>query len=122
MWILKILEQLPGVLVINIRNGKPFLLFIVLPCVPESQRGIHLLTWSSHMIFLLLKCEFPLVHTIKLRRYVQDNVFLTLLDIPLFTNIVPSTNFHVHRCELLFPERLLIGATVINIWWWCYNL
>ena len=119
--ILKLFDQLPKILVSHISNGKPWLLFLVLTIGHESQKGSQPLTWSSHIISLFLIDDFPLVQTINLRRYFQDGVLLTVIDLPVFPTIAPSTNFHVHRCELLLPEFLPSGATMINIWWWCYN-
>ena len=69
-----------------------------------SQENIcQTLTLYSHIILWFLIVEFPLVHIIKFRIYVQCGVLLTILDIPVFTNISPSTTFHVHQCEILFP-------------------
>ena len=54
---------------------------------------------------------------------VQGGIFVTALDISMFTNIATDTYFHVHSfeitkcelfliCELLLPERLPSGVTV----------
>ena len=90
-------------------------LFLVWTFGTESQRGSHPLTWYSHIVLWLRRGELPLVQTIKLRRYFQDNVFLTIIDLPIFPNIAPSTTFHVHWCELLFEQCIPNGATMINL-------
>ena len=120
-WTIKLLEQLAQILLSNVINGKPCLLFLVWIFGPKSQRVSQPLTWSSHIIFLFWRCYFPIVHTINLIRDVQDGVLLAILDILSFPNIAPSTTFHVHRCKILLPEHLLIWATMINSYWWCHN-
>ena len=68
----------------------------------------------------LKRCTFHLVKTNKFQRDVQGDVLFTILDLPVFHNIVMVTIFHVHRCELFLPKRLPSEANTIN-WWWCYN-
>ena len=46
---------------------------------------------------------------------------LPLFDIPVFPNIAPYKNSHVHGGELIFPETLLSLAAMINICLWCYT-
>ena len=120
-WNIKILEQLPEVLISNVSNVKACLLFLVWIFFPDRQKGSHPLTWYFHINTWLWKGDLPLVQTIKLRRYVQDNLLPTIIDLPLFPNIASSTTFHVQWCKIIFPECLLIGSTMINSWWWCYN-
>ena len=95
--------------------------FIVWYFSPYIKIGSQHLTCYSHIIPWFWRCDFHIIQTIKLIRYVQDDVLLTALNIPMFTNIAPSTNFHFHWCKLQFPERLPSVATMINIWCWCYN-
>ena len=116
--IFKLLDKITEILV---SNGSHFLLFIAWPFGTESQRGSQPLLWSSHIIPWFWRDDLPLVQTMKLQRNFRGDILLTVLGLPVFPNIVPSRTCHVHRCQLLFPERLPIGETVINIWWWCYN-
>ena len=78
----------------NDSNGKPCLFFLVWPFVPESQRGSQPLTWYFYIIPWLWICELPLVQTIKLRRDLQDDELIIILDLPVFPNIAPSKKFH----------------------------
>ena len=117
----KLTEQISEVLISNLSNGKLCLLLLIWTFGPESQRGSHPLTCYPHIILWLWRCDFPLVHTINLIRYFQDNLLLPLLYLPVFINIAPSTTCHAQRCKLLFAERLPGGAIMINSWWWCYN-
>ena len=64
--------------------------------------------------------QFNLVHMTKIQRYVQEDVLLTVLDLPVFPNIVTTTIINVHQYELFLPERLTIVATMINRRWY-YN-
>ena len=121
MCIFKPLEQLTEIMFSNVSDGKPYPLFLVLNFGPKGQRGNQPLTWYSHIILWLWICDLPIVKTIEIRRDFHDDVLITIIYIPVFTNISPSTTCHVHRCEHLFPERLPNGATMINSWWWCYN-
>ena len=79
----------------------------------------------NQIIFWLWICDSHIVQTNKFQQYFQGDVLLTILNLSVFPNIVTTTIFHVHRCELTKcelspPERLLIGATMINRWR-CYN-
>ena len=89
------------------------------------------LSWSSQIIFLLWRCDSHLVQTAKLQQYVQNDVIITTLDVSVFPKISTTTIFHVNSCEitkseisltydLLLPECLPIGATMINRQWF-YN-
>ena len=117
---IKLLEQLPELLISNISNGKPCFLFSW-PFSPEIQRGIHPLTWSPYVIFWLWRGEFHIVQTIKIIRDIQYNVLLAIIDLPMFPNSATYTTFHVQLCGILFPWHILSVSTMINIWWWCYN-
>ena len=116
---IKRFDELHEILFSNISNGKPWLLFLVWPFGPEIQIGSQHLTWYYHVIILFQKGELFLVHTIKPRIYVQDNVLLTILDLPGFPNISPPTACHVQRCERLFQECLTSVTNMINTYWWC---
>ena len=115
--IFKFLDRLPKILVNNVSNGKPWTLFLVWNFGPEIQKGSHPLICSSHIIPWFWRVDFPLVHTINLIRDVKDDVLLSVLDIPVFPIIAPFTTFHVHRCELIFPEHHQSGTTIINSLW-----
>ena len=94
---------------------------LVWNCGPDSYRGSPTLTWYYYIITWFWRCDFHIFQKIKLRIDVQDNVLLTVLGIPMFPYIAPSTTFHVRRYEILFVEFLLGGASMINSCWWCYN-
>ena len=102
--IIKILEKIPEVLISNVSNGKPCLLFLIWPFGTEVQRGIQPLTGSSHIIILFWRGKFPLFQTIKIIRDFQDNVFLAILDLPVFPNIAPSTTCHFRQCGIFKPR------------------
>ena len=116
----------------DISYGIPRLFAFLWPCFGlDTQRGNQTLSWSYLIMFWLWICDYNLVQTTKLQKYVQCYVLITILDIYVFTNITTTTNFHVHSCELtkcellltceiFLPERLLSGATMINRQW-CYN-
>ena len=94
---LKLLEQLPEIMFSDVSNDK-YCLFLFL--------RILVLTSIEVVIPLPgipMRGYFTIFQTINIRRYVQDNLLITIIDLPMFPNIVPSTHFHVHRCELLFP-------------------
>ena len=90
----------------------------------ESHRSSHNIYWSSHIILLSWRGGLPLLHKIKLQVNAQGDILLTVLDFLVFSKTATSTTFHVHWCEMLFPERLTSGATMINKrWGWnCYGL
>ena len=46
---------------------------------------------------------------------------LAIIYLPVFPNILPSTTCHVYQCTIIFPERLMSEAIMINIVWWCYD-
>ena len=91
----------------------------------DTHRGNQPLYRSSQIIFWLWRCDSHIVQTAKLRRDVQGDVLITILDLFVFPNITTTTKFYVHRCELskcelLLPERLTSGSTMINKRW-CHN-
>ena len=78
--------------------------FLVWPFCPEFHRGSQNITWYSHITLWFWRGEFTLFQTINIRRYVQDNVFLTILDLPVFPNIAPSTTCHFRQCGIFKPR------------------
>ena len=122
----KVLDNLWNILHTDISDNMPrIFVFIWTSNGLETQRGNQPLYWYSQIIFWFWRCDFCIVHTAKFQRDVQGDVLLTILNLPMFPNILTSTIFHVHRCELTrcelsLPERLPRVATMIN-GRWCYN-
>ena len=92
----------------------PFPLFIIWPLyVTYIQRGSWSITWSSPIIPWYWRCGFPLVQATNLQRNFQGSVLITVLHFLVFPHISESTTSHVHRCILLFPERIPNESTII---------
>ena len=113
--LLKLFNNPGNILQTDIINGMPCLFVFIWPYNGiETKRGNQPLSWYSQKIFWFWICDFHLVQTTKIQRYVQGDVLLTILDRPVFPNIVMTTIFYVRRCELFLPECLLSGTTMIN--------
>ena len=119
--LLKFLNNLRNILQIDISNGIHWLFLFLWPYnVLDTQRDNQHLSWSYQIIFWLWGNDFHLVHNTKIHIDVQVDVLLTIMNLPVFPNIVMTTNFHVCRCERFFLEHLMSGETMINRRW-CYN-
>ena len=57
---------------------------------------------ATPFITLFCRGDFTLVQNPKIKINVQDNVMITILDIPVFPNVDPFKTFHVHQCEPIF--------------------
>ena len=119
--ILKLLNNLRNILNTDFSNDKPCLFNIFWPSNGiETQRGNQPLTWSSQIIFWFSRCDFHIVQINKLQRYFEDDVLITVLDIPVFPNITTTIIFHAHLRVISLPEHLSSIATTINRRL-CYN-
>ena len=129
---LKLPDNIWKVLHIDIYDGISCLFVFLWNCFGlETQRINQPLSWYYWILFWLWRCDYHLVHTVKLQWDVQCDVLITTLDIYVFYNIAMTTIFNVHSCELtkcelfltceiFLPEHLPSGATIINRRW-CYN-
>ena len=129
---LKLPDNIWKVLHTDISDGIPCLFVFLWHCFGlDTYIGNKPLSWYPQIISLLRRCDYHLFQTSKLQQYIEGNWLVTTLDISMFSNIKMTTNFHVHSweltkcelfltCEHFLPERLLSGATMINIWL-CYN-
>ena len=130
--IFKLFDFVGKVLHTDIYDGIPCLFIFCRPCLGlESKSGYQPLSWSLHFYFWLWRCGFHLVHIVKFLWdfqnlvHVQSDTLITILDLSMFPNIELTTVSYVHRhkqtliltCELLLPERLPSGATMINRQW-----
>ena len=118
----KLLDNLWKILHTDISNGIPCLFFLWHFNVLDTQRGNQPLSRTSLIIFWLWRCDFCLFQTTKFQRYVQGDVLLDILNVPVFPNITTTPLFHVHRCEvtkceIFLPEHPPSGATMINRQW-----
>ena len=119
--LLKLLNNLGNILQADISNGMPCLFLFLWPSNGiETHRGNQPLYWAPQISFWFWRCDFNLVQTSKIQRNVQGDLILTILDPPVFPNILNTTIFHIHWCELYLSERLPSGATMINRQW-CYK-
>ena len=119
--LLKFLNELLNILHNDIRNGITCLFVFLWPYNGiETQRGNQPLSWSTTILFWIWICDFHILQTNKIQRYVHGDVLLTIFDIPVFTNIATTAIFHVHQCEIFLSKCLPSGATMINRRW-CYN-
>ena len=116
-YIFKWFKYLPNFLKSNIVSGSPCLFIIIWPLSgTDSKRYIHPLTWSSHIIHWSWIVELPLVQTYKLQINPQGNVLLTILDLLVFLHIATPTSSRFYQCELLLPDFIPSGTTIINTW------
>ena len=93
-WIIKLPDNLWNVLHTDIYDGIPYFFAFVWPCFGlDTQRGNKPLFWSSQIIFWIWRCDYHLVQTTKLQQYFQGGVFITTLDLSVFSNIVTTTFF-----------------------------
>ena len=117
----KIVEQFPEILVSNVSNRNPWLLLLVWTFGYESHTGSQPLTWSSNRIPWFWISYLYFVQKIKLHHKIQGDVLLTILELPMFPIIVPSTTCHFHQRKIIFSKFLPMRETIINSWWWCYK-
>ena len=119
--ILKFLNNLRNILNTDFSNDKTCLFNMFWPSNGiETQRGNQPLTWSSQIIFWFSRCDFHIVQINKLQRYFEDDVLITVLDIPVFPNITTTIIFHAHLRVISLLEHLSSIATTINRRL-CYN-
>ena len=75
-------------------------------------------TWYKNLVLALQTCNFAWRS--------RSTTFKSKMMV-IFTSTLPclpklcTLAFHVHWCEILFPECLPSGENMINIWWYCYN-
>ena len=116
--ILKLLNNLKNIRKTDISNGKHlFCNFLWYSNGPETQKGNQPLYRCTKLIFWLWRCDFNPEQTTNIQKYVQGDVLLTIIDIPVFTKNVKTTILNVHRCELSLPECLPSVARMIIIPW-----
>ena len=128
----KLFDFVGKVLHTDIPDGIPCLFIFCWPCFGlESHSSYQPLSWSLYLYFWLGRCGFHLVQIVKFLWdfqnlvHVQSDTLITILDLFMFPNIELATVSHVRRdkqillltCELLLPERLPSGATMINRRW-----
>ena len=99
--ILKFLNNIIKILKTDFIYVKPCLFNFLWPSNGiETRRYNETLSWSSQIIFWFWRCNLHLVHITKLQIYVQGDVILTILYIPVCPRIDMTTIFHVRLCGL----------------------